>query len=186
MIRFAAPLILFALLVLVFLKGLDPERNLNELPSPFLGKPAPAFDLPRLEDLDQRITNRDYEGEVVLVNFWATWCVGCRREHPFLMELARENVVPIYGIDWRDQRAPALEWLDKLGNPYVGNGFDADAKTGIDWGVYGAPETFLISPDGTVLYKHIAPLTRDVWQEEFVPRILELCGEGPCPLLSEH
>ncbi|MDH5345846.1 MAG: DsbE family thiol:disulfide interchange protein [Gammaproteobacteria bacterium] len=171
MIRFTAPLIVFALLILVFIKGLDPDRNLNELPSPFLGKTAPAFDLPRLDDLSQRITNRDYDGEVVLVNFWATWCVGCRREHPFLMELSRENVVPIYGIDWRDQREPALEWLERLGNPYVASGFDVDAKTGIDWGVYGAPETYLISRDGRVLHKHLGPLYREAWETDFLPLI---------------
>jgi len=171
MIRYTAPLVLFALLVLVFIKGLDPERDLNELPSPFLGKPAPAFDLPKLENPAERISNRDYEGEVVLVNFWATWCVGCRREHPFLMELARENVVPIYGIDWRDQRDPALEWLDRLGNPYAANGFDFDSKTGIDWGVYGAPETFLIGRDGRVLYKHLGPLHREAWENDFLPLI---------------
>ena len=171
MIRFAVPLVAFALLVLVFIKGLDPDRNLNELPSPFLGKAAPTFDLPRLDDLSKRVTNRDYDGEVVLVNFWATWCVGCRQEHPFLMELAAENVVPIYGIDWRDQREPALEWLERLGDPYVASGFDVDAKTGIDWGVYGAPETYLISRDGRVLHKHLGPLYREAWETDFLPLI---------------
>ena len=171
MIRFMAPLVAFGLLILVFIKGLDPERNLNELPSPFLGKPAPQFDLPKVKAPDERVASADYEGEVVLVNFWATWCVGCRQEHDFLMEIARSGVIPIYGIDWRDQREPALEWLNVLGDPYVASGFDGDATTGIDWGVYGAPETYLIGKDGTVLYKHLGPLSRPIWEAEFMPLI---------------
>ena len=127
MIRYVAPLVVFAVLVAVFVKGLNPDRNINELPSPFLGKEAPTFDLPDLEDLSQRVTSNDYAGDVALVNFWATWCVGCRQEHPFLMQLSREIDIPIYGIDWRDQRQPALDWLARLGDPYEATGFDADA-----------------------------------------------------------
>jgi len=171
MIRYIAPLVVFAVLVGVFIKGLNPDRNINELPSPFLGKEAPAFDLPLLEDLSQRVTSDDYAGGLALVNFWATWCVGCRAEHPFLMQLSRETDIPIYGIDWRDQRQPALDWLTQLGNPYEATGFDADATTGIDWGVYGAPETFLISGDGRLLYKHLGPLNRQAWEENFLPVI---------------
>jgi cytochrome c biogenesis protein CcmG/thiol:disulfide interchange protein DsbE len=171
MIRFLVPLVAFALLVLVFIKGLDPNRNLNELPSPFLGKEAPRFDLPRLKSPEERVTSDDYAGELALVNFWATWCVGCRQEHPFLMELSSEIDIPIYGIDWRDQRAPALQWLAQLGDPYVASGYDEDATTGIDWGVYGAPETFLISKDGRVLYKHLGPLSRESWERDFLPLI---------------
>ncbi len=171
MVRFLVPLVAFGLLVLVFVRGLDPDRNLNELPSPFLGKEAPQFDLPRVKFPDERVSSDDYAGDVALVNFWATWCVGCRQEHAFLMELSRTSDVPIYGIDWRDRREDALEWLDVLGDPYVASGYDEDATTGIDWGVYGAPETFLISRDGRVIYKHLGPLTRQIWQDEFVPLI---------------
>jgi cytochrome c biogenesis protein CcmG/thiol:disulfide interchange protein DsbE len=171
MIRYITPLLAFAILVAVFIKGLDPERDLNELPSPFLGKEAPTFDLPRVHNLEERVTSGDYAGEVALVNFWATWCVGCRQEHEFLMELSRTSDVPIYGIDWRDKHGPALQWLNSLGDPYVATGFDGDATTGIDWGVYGAPETFLIGTDGTVLYKHLGPLNRQVWENDFVPLI---------------
>lgn len=171
MSRYVAPLILLAILIVVFVKGLDPNRNLNELPSPFLDKQAPQFDLPKLENLQERISNADYEGKVAIVNFWATWCVGCRQEHSFLMELSRENIVPIYGIDWRDQRDPALSWLEQLGNPYVASGFDADARVGIDWGVYGAPETFLIGKDGRVLHKHLGPLNRAIWERDFLPLV---------------
>ena len=171
MARFLVPLVAFGLLILVFVRGLDPERNLNELPSPFLGKEAPQFDLPRVKFPDERVSSDDYAGDVALVNFWATWCVGCRQEHAFLMELSKTSDVPIYGIDWRDRREDALEWLDVLGDPYVASGYDEDATTGIDWGVYGAPETFLISRDGRVIYKHLGPLTRQIWQDEFVPLI---------------
>lgn len=171
MIRFIAPLVAFGLLVLVFIKGLDPDRNLNELPSPFLGREAPTFDLPRVRVPEERVSSADYDGEVVLVNFWATWCVGCRQEHEFLMQIARSGVIPIYGIDWRDQHAPAVEWLNVLGDPYVASGFDEDATAGIDWGVYGAPETFLIGKDGTVLYKHLGPLSPRTWETEFLPLI---------------
>ncbi len=171
MIRFIAPLVLFGLLILVFIKGLDPERNLNELPSPFLGKDAPQFSLPRLKDPAATVTSTDYAGDIVLVNFWATWCVGCRQEHAFLMELAADGDVPIYGIDWRDRRPDALEWLNVLGDPYLATGYDEDATAGIDWGVYGAPETFLISRDGRVLHKHLGPLSRYSWEKDFLPLI---------------
>lgn len=171
MIRYLAPIILFAVMIPVFLVGLN--LNPNELPSPYLGKPAPQFSLPKLKAPAETIGSEDYAGELALVNVWATWCVGCRQEHNFLLELAEEEEVPIYGLNWRDQRSEALSWLQQLGDPYVASGFDGDGRVGIDWGVYGAPETFLIGPDGTVLHKHISPLTRDVWDEEFMPRIRE-------------
>jgi cytochrome c biogenesis protein CcmG/thiol:disulfide interchange protein DsbE len=171
MIRFAAPLVVFCLLILVFIKGLDPNRDLNALPSPFLGKPAPQFELPLLNDPTKSISNNSYAGEVTLVNVWATWCVGCRQEHAFLNELATENVLPIYGINWRDRQDEALKWLEQLGDPYVASGYDGDGRVGIDWGVYGAPETFLIGKDGQVLHKHLGPLSRFTWEQDFVPLI---------------
>jgi cytochrome c biogenesis protein CcmG/thiol:disulfide interchange protein DsbE len=136
-----------------------------------LGKPAPQFELPVVNDLGKTLTNADYSGEVALVNVWATWCVGCRQEHAFLNELAGENTIPIYGINWRDQLDEAQKWLGQLGNPYVASGYDGDGRVGIDWGVYGAPETFLIGKDGTVLYKHLGPLNRTTWETDFVPLI---------------
>jgi cytochrome c biogenesis protein CcmG/thiol:disulfide interchange protein DsbE len=171
MIRYIAPLVAFGLLILVFIKGLDPERDLNELPSPFLGKPAPEFDLPTLENPEERISTEDFKGEVALVNVWATWCVGCRQEHPFLNELAEAKAIPIYGINWRDQQSEATRWLAQLGDPYVASGFDGDGRVGIDWGVYGAPETFLIGKDGTVLHKHLGPLSEYSWEKDFLPLI---------------
>ena len=171
MVRYLAPLVFFVLLVLVFIKGLDPERDLNELPSPFLGKPAPQFELPKLKVPEETVGTADYEGQLALINVWATWCVGCRQEHEFLMALSRQNPMPIYGINWRDRRDEALTWLAQLGDPYVASGFDVDGRVGIDWGVYGAPETFLVGQDGTVLHKHLGPLNQAIWEQDFVPLI---------------
>jgi cytochrome c biogenesis protein CcmG, thiol:disulfide interchange protein DsbE len=168
-LRFLAPVAIFAILIPLFIFGL--QRDPSELPSPYIGNPAPAFSLPTLQDPDKIVGSDDYEGQLALVNVWATWCVGCRQEHAFLMELAERGEVPIYGLNWRDQRADALEWLYALGDPYVASGFDADGRVGIDWGVYGAPETFLIGRNGTVLYKHISPLTEEIWQQQFRPLI---------------
>jgi cytochrome c biogenesis protein CcmG/thiol:disulfide interchange protein DsbE len=108
---------------------------------------------------------------MVLLNVWATWCPGCRQEHDFLLQLAREAVLPIYGLNWRDNRPEATRWLEVLGNPYVASAFDEEGRVGIDWGVYGAPETFLIDANGIVVHKHIAPLTREIWERDFVPLI---------------
>ena len=170
MIRYLAPIVVFAIMIPVFVIGLG--RNPNEVPSPYLNNPAPQFELPQLGNPQHTVGSSDYAGKVALVNVWATWCVGCRQEHDFLMQLARENTVPIYGLNWRDRQDEALSWLSQLGDPYVATGFDGDGRVGIDWGVYGAPETFLIGADGTVLHKHISPLNRTVWEAEFLPKIL--------------
>lgn len=169
--RFIAPLIFLVVLIGFFIKGLDPSRDLNKLPSPFLDKPAPQLDLPTLKNLDERVTSADYEGKLVLMNVWATWCVGCRQEHDYLLELARQETLPIYGLNWRDSRDDALNWLGQLGDPYVASGYDGDGRVGIDWGVYGAPETFLIGEDGRVLYKHLGPLNAFIWERDFMPHI---------------
>lgn len=168
-LRYLAPVASFAILIPLLIFGLS--RNPTQVPSPFVGKPAPEFRLPGLEDPDRTVGSADYAGEFALVNVWATWCVGCRQEHGFLLELAGRGEIPIYGLNWRDRREEALRWLGDLGDPYVATGYDADGSAGIDWGVYGAPETFLIGPDGTVLHKHVSPLTEAVWQRDFVPRI---------------
>jgi len=167
MARYLAPLAVIALLLIVFSIGLT--RDPSELPSTFIDKAAPEFDLPKLKDLDTRVSSADYRGKAALVNVWATWCVGCREEHPFLMELAASDVVPIYGINWRDRRPDALRWLEQYGDPYVASGFDEDGRVAVDWGVYGAPETFLVSAEGIVLHKHLGPLTREIWEQDFVP-----------------
>lgn len=168
-LRHILPVAAFAVLLPVLIFGLG--RDPSELPSPYLGKPAPSFALPSLTDPQQAVSSGDYAGRIALVNVWATWCVGCRQEHEFLLQLAEQQDVPIYGLNWRDDREAALRWLTQLGDPYVASGFDADGSVGIDWGVYGAPETFLIGPDGTVLHKHLSPLTPEIWERDFVPKI---------------
>jgi cytochrome c biogenesis protein CcmG/thiol:disulfide interchange protein DsbE len=175
---YAIPAVLLATIGLFFYKGLDLRPDYIE--SPLLGKKAPDYSLPTLEDPSKTVGTEDLLGKVSLVNVWATWCVGCRQEHGFLVELAKADILPIYGVNWRDDRVTARDWLDTLGNPYVASAFDSDGGVAIDWGVYGAPETFLVDRDGTVLYKHIAPLNIEVWEREFMPRIRERCGEVPC------
>jgi cytochrome c biogenesis protein CcmG/thiol:disulfide interchange protein DsbE len=173
--RFILPIVAFVILLGVFMIGLNKDPTI--LPSPYIGKPAPSLDLPQLEDPARRISNADFSGKTVLVNVWATWCVGCRQEHGFLLQLKRNNVIPIYGLNWRDQRPEAQKWLMTLGDPYIASGYDGDGTAGIDWGVYGAPETFLIASDGTVLYKYLGPLNRQVWEQEFEPRIRQAEGD---------
>jgi cytochrome c biogenesis protein CcmG/thiol:disulfide interchange protein DsbE len=172
--RFLLPIIVFAALVAVFALGLGKDPTL--VPSPLLGQPAPAFDLPDLRDPARRVTEQDLRGQPTLLNVWATWCTGCRQEHEALLAIARESGVPIIGLNWKDDPEAARRWLQMLGDPYAAVPVDQVGDVAIDWGVYGAPETFLIGPDGTVLYKHIAPITAEVWQAEFVPRIQALAG----------
>ena len=167
MTRYLVPIVLFLLLLPVFIIGLT--RDPSELPSPFLNNPSPEFALPSLTDPGSEVGSADYAGEFALINVWATWCVGCREEHGFLMELAHSGAIPIYGINWRDNRPDALTWLERLGDPYVFSAFDVDGRVGIDWGVYGAPETFLLNPDGIVMHKHLGPLDHAIWQRDFVP-----------------
>ncbi len=169
MSRFLIPLVAFLIFIPIFLVALF--RDPSEIPSPFIDEPAPAFELPTLRNPSRIVNNADIEGRAVLVNIWATWCVGCREEHEFLMQLARSEVVPIIGINWRDNRDEALQWLEALGDPYEFSGFDEFNRVGIDWGVYGAPETFLVNEDGVVVYKHLGPLDAATWQREFVPRL---------------
>lgn len=175
MTRYLLPIAVFAVFIPIFLIGLN--RDPSELPSPFLGKPAPEFTLPTLADPTVTLASTDYAGKLVLINVWATWCGGCRQEHAFLMRLAENKEIPIFGLNWRDRRGDARRWLVELGNPYVETGFDGDGRVGIDWGVYGAPETFLIAPNGNVIYKHLGPLNDTVWQREFVPRITDITGD---------
>jgi len=176
--RYLVPIALFAVLAVFFARGLS--LNPGYVPSPLIGKPAPSFELPRLKDPAATLSSSELGGQVSLFNVWATWCVGCRQEHALLVELAHSSGVTIYGLNWKDDRAAALDWLSRLGDPYVASAFDATGEVAIDWGVYGAPETFLIGHDGNVLYKHIAPLTREVWAQEFLPRIAEECEGRPC------
>jgi cytochrome c biogenesis protein CcmG/thiol:disulfide interchange protein DsbE len=167
MMRFLIPLGVFLGLVVVLGVGLT--LNPREVPSPLVGKPAPAFELPRLHQPGQTLSTRDLAGKPALVNFWATWCVACRDEHPVLLRIAGSGDVPVYGINYKDEQAAALAWLARDGNPYLASGVDLKGATGIEFGVYGLPETFLLDADGTIVYKHIGPITEEVWSERIAP-----------------
>jgi cytochrome c biogenesis protein CcmG, thiol:disulfide interchange protein DsbE len=167
--RFIVPIGLFAALIGFFFVGLG--RDKETLPSPLIGKPAPAFELVTVEDPNRKIATRDFAGKPYVVNIWGTWCPGCRQEHPVLLELARRNVVPIVGIDWKDDLQLAQQWLRDLGNPYVATGFDDEGRTSIDWGAYGAPETFLVDARGIVIHKHTGPLSIEAWERDFMSKI---------------
>ncbi|MFK8068186.1 MAG: DsbE family thiol:disulfide interchange protein [Gammaproteobacteria bacterium] len=167
------PLILFAVLIGFFIIGL--ERDPRLIPSPFIGKSAPEFSLPRLLNADQLITQAELKGEVMLVNFWATWCPTCKGEHDVLMEVARSNKeLAIYGIDYKDKKEDALSWLKQLGNPYRAVAFDQEGVTGIDWGVYGTPETFILDEQGIIHYKHVGAISWQDWKQILEPIVLEL------------
>lgn len=165
--RFLLPLGIFVALVALLGAGL--KLNPRLVPSPLIGKSVPEFSLPRLADQGTTLSQSDLIGKVTLINVWATWCVGCREEHPLLVRLAEEGQVPIYGLNYKDDRAEALRWLARYGNPYVASAYDADGTVGIDLGVYGLPETFVVGPDGVIAYKHIGPVTAEVWRDKMRP-----------------
>ncbi|VAW76583.1 Cytochrome c-type biogenesis protein CcmG/DsbE, thiol:disulfide oxidoreductase [hydrothermal vent metagenome] len=169
--RYLMPLLVFLALGALLYKGLgiDPKR----IPSPLIDKPAPAFNLPMLELPDQSLSNDNLKGKVSLFNVWATWCVACRQEHPLLMQLQQRGV-PIYGLNYKDKRPAAKQWLQRFGDPYLANAFDAEGRVGIDWGVYGTPETFVIDKKGVIRHKHIGPLTVDAIEREILPLIKQL------------
>lgn len=174
--HFFLPLGILLVLIAAFWVGL--QRNPGEVPSPLIGKPAPAFTLPDLHDPTRTVTQDIFAGHVSLFNVWGSWCPGCREEHALLLEFARESGVPVYGLNWMDDRNAALEWLARLGNPYAVTAFDASGRTGVDWGVYGAPETFVIDARGIVRYKHIGPLDANTLYGRILPFIRELEKEG--------
>lgn len=172
--KFLIPLGLFVVL-LAFL-GIGLTLNPREVPSPLVDKPAPAFSLAQLHTPERVLTPADLKGQVWLLNVWASWCVSCRQEHPLLVELGKANVVPIYGLNYKDQRPDALKWLDQFGNPYTASIMDPDGRVGIDYGVYGVPETFLIDKAGVIRYKQIGPITPEVLQQKLLPMIRSLQG----------
>jgi len=170
--RFVIPLLVFVVLVGFLFVGL--RLHPREVPSPLIDKPAPAFQLSQLQAPEKSFGLADMKGKVWLLNVWASWCVSCRDEHPFLMELAKEGTVPIVGLNYKDQQQDAVQWLARFGNPYQQSVVDADGRTGINFGVYGVPETFLIDRDGVIRYKQIGPLTREAWQQTLLPLVKKL------------
>lgn len=174
MSRFLLPLTIFIVLAGFLAVGLN--LNPREVPSPFIDKPAPAFRVSQLHAAEKSISPEDMKGQVWLLNVWASWCVSCRQEHPILVEMAKQGLVPIVGLDYKDTRDAGLGWLKEQGNPYTVSAFDADGRIGIDYGVYGVPETFLIDKAGVIRMKHIGPLTPEAVEKKLLPKIKELRG----------
>jgi cytochrome c biogenesis protein CcmG, thiol:disulfide interchange protein DsbE len=159
--------------VVLFLFGLQHDPRI--VPSPLIGKPAPGFALRRVGE-ETPFTRDDLLGRPLLVNFWASWCAACRVEHPLLMELSRRGI-EIVGIDYKDSDAEGLRWLQRHGNPYRSIVADPEGRMGLDWGVYGVPETFVLDAQGTIVYKQIGPLTEAAWREKVAP-LMAAGGEG--------
>ena len=170
--RYLLPLGIF--LVLVVFLGIGLGLNPREIPSPLIDKPAPAFDLVQLHEPGKSLTTEDMRGQVWLLNVWASWCVSCREEHPVLVALAKTRVVPIVGLNYKDQRPEALRWLQQFGDPYVMSIVDGDGRVGINFGVYGVPETFVIDKTGVIRYKQIGPVTPKALQEKILPLVAKL------------
>jgi len=168
---FLIPAAVFALLAVGFYAGLGIDPNV--LPSPLIDQPAPRFALPPLQGDAQGFSSADLTGHVSLVNTFASWCAPCRAEHPVLNALAQTKRVPIYGIDYKDKEDLALAWIAELGNPYTRIGAD-DGRVGIDWGVYGVPETFIVDRDGRIRYKHVGPLTQADIERTILPLLARL------------
>jgi cytochrome c biogenesis protein CcmG/thiol:disulfide interchange protein DsbE len=172
MAKFLVPLGLFILLGVFLAIGLN--RDPRYVPSPLIGKPAPEFSLPSLQDASYPVSSKELRGQPWVLNVWGTWCGGCRQEHTTLLAIARQKAVPIIGLNWKDDNAAAQDWLRKLGNPYAVVAEDREGRVAIDWGVYGAPETFIIDSQGIVRHKHVGPLTVTVVNEEILPLVAKL------------
>ena len=169
---FTIPILAFLALVVLLAVGLGRDPRL--IPSPLIGKPVPEFELPPVKGRSLGLASRDLKGEVSLVNVFASWCVACKEEHPFFMQLARDRVVPVHGLNYKDRPEDAERWLNEMGDPYTRTGADIDGRVGIDWGVYGVPETFVIDREGRIAYKHIGPVNADVLNNKILPLIEEL------------
>ena len=171
-LKFLLPMAVFAVIVGFLAMGLG--LNPREVPSPLIGKPAPAFVLPRLDDASQTLSREDLLGKVWMLNVWASWCAPCREEHPLVIDIARRQLVAVYGLNYKDTGTAARGWLASLGNPYRATLVDADGRVGIDFGVYGVPETFVIDKTGVIRLKHIGPVTVDVLQNTILPLVRKL------------
>ena len=169
--KFLLPFAAFVALVVLFAFGLNPNRDIRALPSPLIGKAAPIFTLTDVLDPARQVGNCAMKGQVYVFNVWGTWCVGCRQEHQTLLAISQQHVVPILGLDWKDDRDKASQWLTALGNPYQAVAFDSEGRTAIDWGVYGAPETFVVDGKGIIRFKVIGALTDQIISQQLLPEI---------------
>ncbi len=172
--RSILPLVVFALMVGLLWRGLSLDPKL--VPSPLIDKQAPAFSLAMLEDQSRKLATTDLAGQVWVLNVWASWCVSCRAEHEVISKLARRNLVTVVGLNYKDEPDDATRWLQQYGNPYATSVIDRDGRVGIDWGVYGVPETFVIGADGLIKYKHIGPVTHESLEQKIMPVLKELLG----------
>lgn len=172
MMRFILPFLVFLVLSLFLFRGLD--RNPSEVPSPLINKPAPAFTLPLLHEPAKTFSSQDLKGQVWLLNVWASWCGSCKDEHPVLMDLARRNIVPVYGLDYKDKREDGEATLRRAGDPYTLTLVDADGKVGFDYGVYGVPETYVIDKQGIIRDKVIGAVTPQNLRDRILPLVEEL------------
>jgi cytochrome c biogenesis protein CcmG/thiol:disulfide interchange protein DsbE len=170
--KFLIPLLLFVVLVGFLAVGLN--RDPHEVPSPLINKPAPAFEIAQLEQSNKTFSPASMKGQVWILNVWASWCVACREEHPVLVELAKSQVAPVIGLDYKDKREDALAMLARQGNPYVLSAYDANGRVGIDYGVYGVPETYVIDRAGVIRFKHIGPITSQILNQKIYPLVNEL------------
>ena len=172
--RFAIPLGIFILMAALL--GLGLGMDPSKIPSPLIGKSVPTFSLAKLHDPQQQMSNEDFIGEPWVLNVWASWCVACRAEHKYITRLGDMKLVKVIGLNYKDEPEDARNWLRELGNSYTASLMDRDGRVGIDWGVYGVPETFIIDKDGIIKYKFIGPINQEILDTEIVPLIKELMG----------
>lgn len=177
MLKFIIPLVLFTVLAIFLAIGLN--LNPHDIPSPFINKPAPVFSAPKLNAPIEKLSTADLKGKVWLFNVWASWCVSCRAEHPVLNALAQQHAVTIVGLNYKDEAEAAKQWLATLGNPYDVSIMDNDGRIGIDWGVYGVPETFVVDKKGVIRHKLTGPVTLEAIQQTLLPLIKQLQAENP-------
>jgi cytochrome c biogenesis protein CcmG/thiol:disulfide interchange protein DsbE len=173
-LRHLVPVAAFAALMLAFLWALDRNRDPSEVPSPLIGRQVPIFTLPAVKGRTLALSSEDLIGEVSFVNVFASWCVACRAEHPLLMRLKADGVLPIHGLNYKDEPDDAARWLNTMGDPYTRTGADRSGRVSIDWGVYGVPETFVVAKDGRIALKQIGPITEDALEETILPLVRRL------------
>lgn len=176
---FLVPAVVFVGLMLAF--GIGLNRDPNRVPSPLIGKPVPEFSLPPVKGRSLGLSTADLKGEVSLVNVFASWCVACREEHPVLMRIREQGLVPVHGLNYKDKPDDAARWLDTMGDPYTRTAADLDGRVAIDWGVYGVPETFVIDRQGQIAFKQIGAITLEVLEQRILPLVASLRGERPVP-----
>lgn len=170
------PLAVFVVMAVFLAIGLT--KDPRKLPSPLIGKPVPEFKLPAVKGRTLGLSSADLKGQVALVNVFASWCVACREEHPVLLALSKQGIVPIHGLNYKDKPDDAQAWLDALGDPYTRTGADISGRVGIDWGVYGVPETFVVDRNGLIAYKHIGPITPKALEDTILPLVRKLQAAG--------